>query len=335
MFQRCVQYASNRLRLQELLSRYPEILDVHVQRPIIVVGPPRSGTTQLVNLLAAHSELRSLRYWERDEPAPVSSETGPGATDLRRARTAKRHERIRSLLPHLPAMQPWDPDDVYEEFWLQDSDFASCVWAWTADVRPWPGHQVGQYHRPHYDYMKTVLKALQWQRGPQRWVLKSPEHAENIGPLISTFPDATIVMCHRNPVSVVQSFATFSAYRARVDYHDIDIDSVMTYCIDRIRHLLHTSVRDRNLIPQDRLIDVPFLDFMRSQIRTALRICTAAELKVSDKQRHRLERYVADRPRGRHGQISYNLRADFGVNPALLHDQFLFYRENFPLMTQT
>ena len=45
-------------------------------------------------------------------------------------------------------------------------------------------------------------------RGPRRWVLKTPQHLENLGPLLRTFPDATIVWCHRDPVTVVASFCS-------------------------------------------------------------------------------------------------------------------------------
>ena len=61
----CVRYAANRLRIRELLKRHPEIHDEQIRKPIIVVGLPRSGTTHLVNLLAADQRLRSMPLWRR------------------------------------------------------------------------------------------------------------------------------------------------------------------------------------------------------------------------------------------------------------------------------
>ena len=58
-----VRYAANRLRFEDLLKRHPEILDVEIREPIIIGGLPRSGTTHLLNLIAADSRLRSLPYW--------------------------------------------------------------------------------------------------------------------------------------------------------------------------------------------------------------------------------------------------------------------------------
>ena len=55
-----------------------------------------------------------------------------------------------------------------------------------------------------YADMRKVLQALQWMRGPDRWILKSPQHREQIGPLMATFPDAAVALTHRDPVAVIE-----------------------------------------------------------------------------------------------------------------------------------
>jgi len=58
LFNDCVRYAAQRLRIGDLLARHPEIHDQAIVAPIIVVGLPRSGTTHLA-LAAALGELRA------------------------------------------------------------------------------------------------------------------------------------------------------------------------------------------------------------------------------------------------------------------------------------
>ena len=72
----------------------------------------------------------------------------------------------------------------------------------------WRDYYLAHDQTPHYAYMKRVLQVLQWYRPRDRWVLKSPQHLEQIGPLLTTFPDAVIVVTHRDPLAVVQSAAT-------------------------------------------------------------------------------------------------------------------------------
>ena len=78
LYNDCVRYAKTRLRTNDLLMRHPEIHDVKIERPIIVMGLPRSGTTHLVNLIASDERLRSMPLWEGQEPVPDPAEK-PGA----------------------------------------------------------------------------------------------------------------------------------------------------------------------------------------------------------------------------------------------------------------
>ena len=95
MFGDCVRYASNRLRIRELLKQHPEILDIPIEKPVIVIGLPRSGTTNLVNLLAADSRFRSMPLWESYEPVPdPREETSADGVDPRWTRCQGQWEAI-------------------------------------------------------------------------------------------------------------------------------------------------------------------------------------------------------------------------------------------------
>ena len=94
-----------------------------------------------------------------------------------------------------------------------------------------------------------MLKALQFLRGGDRWVLKSPQHLEQFGPLYEVFPDATFVVTHREPVAVVTSMATMATYTARM-YHDpVDPALFGNYWADRLETMLGASVRDHDRLP--------------------------------------------------------------------------------------
>ena len=63
-----VTYARNRLRIEDIVKRHPEILDIPIERPLVVAGLPRSGTTHLQNFLSADPRLRELPMWESTVP---------------------------------------------------------------------------------------------------------------------------------------------------------------------------------------------------------------------------------------------------------------------------
>jgi hypothetical protein len=327
LFNDCVRYAANRLRLHDLLQRHPEIHDEEIVAPVIVVGLPRSGTTHLVNLLAADPRLRSLPLWESYEPVPVPGEPD----DARHRRCADAWAAMQQTVPLLAAMHPMAPDHVHEELELQLPDFSSYELEWVARVPRWRDTYLATDQTPHYAYLKTVLKVLQWYRAGERWVLKSPQHLEQLGPLLATFPDATIVVTHRDPVSVIQSAATMLAYGARMSYRTTRPEWYLAYWADRIERLLSASVRDRHLVPEDRSTDVLFHDFMVDELGTVERIYDVAGFPLVDDARAAITAHLDGHERGRDGQVVYDVRQDFGADPAELRAPFGFYLDRFPV----
>ena len=200
---------------------------------MIVIGLPRSGTTNLVNLLAADTRFRSLPLWESYEPVPNPNEPPGVAGTTPAGPAATAWEAMQTGAPLVAAMHPMDPDHVHEENELMAPDFSNYNLEWVARAPQWRDYYLGHDQTPHYAYMKSVLQVLQWYRPRERWVLKSPQHLEQIGPLMATFPDASIVVTHRDPVAVVQS-----------DHHDA--------LLRRTHRLPHAPAR---VVP--RLLDGP------------------------------------------------------------------------------
>ncbi|MGB5810980.1 MAG: sulfotransferase [Polyangiales bacterium] len=331
-----VRYASNRLRFHDLLKRHPEILDVEIEKPIIIAGLPRSGTTHLVNLIAADQRLRSLPYWESLVPFPDPAQGDlPKEQDPRYRKCAAEHDILGQVAPLLRNMHDLAPDHVHEEIEVGALDFSTYLPDWNATVPRWRDYYYAHDQRPHYEYMKNVLKALQWLRGPDRWILKSPQHMEQLGPLIETFPDATVAITHRDPVSVVASAITMLTYGDRMRRLKVDPPAVAAYWIDRVEHLLRACVRDRELLPAEQSIDVLFHEFMASDVAMVERIYDVAGMPMTDEARTSLETYMAENPRGKHGRIVYDLAGDFGVDPDALRRRFDFYYERFPVRLET
>ena len=329
MFGDCTRYAANRLRIRDLLQRHPEILDIEIVQPVIVVGLPRSGTTNLVNLLAADSRFRSLPLWESYEPVPDPRERADGV-DPRWTRCQQAWEAMQAGAPFVAAMHPMEPDHVHEENELMAPDFSNYNLEWVARAPRWRDHYLAHDQTPHYAYMKTVLQILQWFRPRERWVLKSPQHLENLGPLMATFPDASIVVTHRDPVAVVQSTITMVTYGARTAYRSTDPEWYRDYWTDRIGRLLDASMRDRHLLPERRTVDVFFHEYMADEMGTLQRIYDDAGIGLTDTARHEIEAHQAAHPRGKAGPVVYDLRGDFSTTPEEVRSRFGAYLDAFP-----
>lgn len=328
----CVRAAANRLFIRDLLARHPEILDIPIEQPVIVVGLPRSGTTNLVNLLAADTRFRSMPLWESYEPVPNPREPAQvDGVDPRWTRCQQVWESMQSGAPFIAAMHPMEPDHVHEENELMAPDFSNYNVEWVARAPRWRDHYLAHDQTPHYAYLKQVLQILQWYRPRDRWVLKSPQHLEQLGPLLTTFPDATVVVTHRDPVAVVQSTATMLTYGARTLYRTPRPEWYRDYWTDRIGRLLDSSLRDRHLLPADRTVDVFFHEYMADEMGTLERVYDAAGIELTDQARAEIVAYQAAHPRGKEGRVVYDLRRDFATTPEEVRERFGAYLDRFPV----
>jgi hypothetical protein len=336
VFNNCVRVLANRLRLEDLLRRHPEILDVEIRRPIIIAGLPRSGTTHLVNLISADERLRSLPYWESLEPIPRPEERADAeGVDPRLRRAREAYARQAQTAPLLRAMHDMTPEHVHEEIEVQELAFSTYNLEWYAHVPRWRDFYLSYDQTPHYAYLAKALKALQWLRGPDRWILKSPQHLEQLPALRAVFPDATIAITHRDPVAVIQSAITMLAYGARLRRTRVDTGAIAEYWIDRIERLLRACVRDRERLPAAQSMDVLFHEFMADDVAMVARIFDLAGLPMTARARDQLDAFMTANPRAKHGRVVYDLRGDFGVDPEALRERFAFYFERFPIRAES
>lgn len=331
VYRACTRFAATRLKLQRMLQLHPEIEQESIIEPVIVIGLPRSGTTHLVNLLAADPRRRSLPYWEGCDPVPDDVAAGPhSGIDERRERAEREWQATRELLPLMELMHPFDPDHIHEELELQGPDFSSYYPEWLFRARRWREHYSSHDQRPHYEYLRTVLKMLQWLRGPRQWVLKSPQHLEQIPTLLQVFPDARIVMTLRDPVATLQSAVTMSAYTGRLRYQHLDVDELFRFWTNRVQDLLHAAVRDADSIPGGQRFDIAFHDLSRDDMSAMTQIYDSFGLEFPHDVRTRLCHFSNGHRRGHAGRVVYDLEADFGVNADELHERFAFYFDAFP-----
>lgn len=339
LYQRLLRYSKMRLLIQDTLVHHPEIHDIEIKQPVIVIGLPRTGTTHLLNLLAADSRFRSLPLWESYEPVPTPGEALlEGGVDPRYKRCNDEWEALRGTVPHLAAMHPLNPDHINEEIELMLPNFSSYCFEWFSHSPKFRDHYLAMDQQPHYDYMKTVLKVMQFLQPdsePTRWVLKSPMHLENIPELKNSFPDATFVVTHRDPVSVIQSTITMLAYGQRMNRKSVLTTELASYWTDRVKRLLTRCMETRDVLSPDESLDVLFHEFMQDDMAIIEQIYDKANIELTPTARAEMQAFVDAHPRGKHGKMKYHLEKHFNVNPDELREQFRFYFDRFPIKAET
>jgi len=324
-----VQLLVTRLRVEALVREHPEILAQEVRAPIVILGLPRTGTTHLHNLMSQDPGLRSLPYWEALEPIPAGRDPRhPPEPDPRVRRCAQGLRFPHRVMPLFPLMHEMEPEARHEEIQLLAVAFSTMLFEASYCVPSYRDWYRASDQTAAYAYLRRMLQALQWLRGPRRWLLKSPQHLEQLGPLLRVFPDARIVQTHRDPVRVTASMSTMAAYGLRMSRARIDLKRTGSYWADRIEQMLRASVEARPRIPASQITDVHFHELMRDDLATVERLYGFLGDPLSPSARAAMRRYLEDHARGRLGAIDYRLE-DFGLDAAERRRALRFYHERF------
>jgi hypothetical protein len=322
------QWLRNRLLLADLLTRHPEIHDIELLPPVVIAGLPRTGTTHLHNLLAAAPAFRTLPYWESFEPFPVPAEVGV-EPDPRAARMDVAVDVMNMLMPHFALMHEMTTDHVHEEIQLLANDFSTMFMETLAYVPRWRDYYLAHDQTSTYEYMATQLKALQFLRGGGRWLLKSPQHLEQLPVLAQVFPGVAVVCTHRDPVPVAVSMVAMLTYSARMHRSPVPVERIATEWIDRLELMLGALARDRDVIAPERSIDVTFDEFMADELGIAAeRVFGLVGEPVTDDARTGMADYLAGHQRGRLGRVVTSCEM-FGLNENDLRARFAPYVSRF------
>lgn len=322
-----VRLLRNRLLIQEQLARHPEIESVEIDRPIFVIGLPRTGSTHLHNVIAEDPSLRTLPYWESLEPVLADEEVGVDP-DPRFERTQRYIDFMNSACPYFVRMHELTVHHAAEDFQLLELTFVTPSFETLAPMPSYRDWLLSVDRTDSYRYVRKVLRVLQWLRGGRRWFHKSALNHEGLGPLAAAFPDATFVMTHRNPAAILASLITMYVYLMRMQLAEIDPVAIGAYWTDRIESFLRLGIVWRDELPADRFVDVHFDRFMADQFGTIRGIYDAAGVELRPGSLRRMEDYVATHSRSRYGPVLYDL-ADFGLDANAIRDRFAFYTDRF------
>jgi hypothetical protein len=343
-FDGMVHTAANRLRILNLLKLHPEIEELEVNRPIFIVGMPRTGTTDLVNAMAADSRFRTMPNWEGEQLVPDDPEQhlAPDEEDPRLVKARRTFEERLGLLPYRELMHPTNPDFL-DEAPGDGPDFPLWGWGgtlawlremlnWREDSARWRGYL---QPTPPYTWTKKGIKILQWYRPGERFLGKLTGHMEKLGALMQQFPDATVVFTHRDPVAVVQSAATMICYRSRMYYTRIDPAWYLDFYKGLVHHLLRAHLQNRDLVPEKQRIDVVFDKLIANQMGILEEIYRVAGLPLTEASRAEIEHGRSKRARGfvpwEQGKVAVDLRADYGVDPVSIRREFDYYFNALPV----
>ncbi len=316
----------NRLRVTAWLTDHPGVLAEPVERPIMVLGLPRTGTTLLSELLHCDPANRSLMRWEAMDSVPPP-EAGNFGSDPRVEAARVDAGMLDVLNPGFRAIHYEAPDGPTECVAVLAQDFKSLLWECVANVPLYSEWLLGCDQSSAYEYHHRVLQLLQ-SHAPGRWALKTPHHCLALDPLVARYPDARLVMTHRDPVTVVASLCSLvrslSGTFSDADHGDYINEHWTTVAVELVERVMAW----RDVHGDDAFVDVPYRDLVSDPLAVVRSIYDHSGTDLTPEAETAMSGYLADHPQGEHGKHRYDLD-DLGLNADAIQERFGAYRDRF------
>jgi len=313
-----------RLRMAEAEKRHPAILDEQIEEPIFITGLGRTGTSILHEAMAQDPRLRAPLGWELRYPSEKTDDD-----EERVAMTADEVDLWMEVVPEFAPIHEISIDGPEEDCVGLQHEFASQVWSGTHRVPNFDMWMATQGWTQAFAFQRRLLQHLQFGNPAPRWILKGI-YASCLPSVFAEFPDAKVVMTHRDPLTVLASMAnmlgTLRWQRSEtVDYHEIvaPLSFGIPFVLDMV-----VEQRKTGVLPDDRCIDVRFADLMADQLATISRIYDELGMSLTDDAAQRIQAYLEAKPRGRHGGHSYRIE-DLGLDRAEMRTSFANYMRHF------
>jgi hypothetical protein len=325
-----VNWLENRLLLAETRKRHPEIAAAPVERPLFITGLPRTGTSILHELLAQDPGSRAPLHWEVRSPCPPPDEASH-ASDPRIERAERQIQLWNQIVPEYSAMHELGARIPVECVQITAHEFVSEEILGRYQVPSYAAWYAQADVRPAYRFHRAMLQHLQWRCRRDRWVLKAPSHLPVLDALVDVYPDARIVITHRDPLKILPSVASILYSTMWVRSDAIDADSLLGWftgetCLALLERM--TALRESGRVDAKQFCDVRYEDLVKRPIETIAGIYAHFGIGFGAEAERRMRDYLAAKPKGKHGDHRYEFEHT-GFDLAAERERFRAYRERY------
>jgi len=302
-----------------------------IDHPMFATGEPRSGTTLMHALMSVDPDARALRFWEVMHPSPPPGTVA--GVDPRLAQSDEEWREINTKMWKWLHCHPYNdmlgdglPED--ERTWGFDFRVMTPTGWWRVPMQNLsmglPTDPATQ-NRIH----KMMLQSLQYKRPKKYWVLKG-FHGHRLKEFFETYPDATLVWLHRDPVQVAASSAAMMRDIMEGIVGKIDMVAEAKMSAERTRASVANTLSNP-LINDPRIHHVRYKDFVHDPIGTIRGYYEFTGRELTPQAEAAMRDYLANNKGDRHGKFEYStsILTDAGYDIDALNEEFRPLRERF------
>jgi len=324
-----VTYLSIRMKVENWLAEHPELLDRPIDKPLFVFGLPRTGTTLTINLLSTDPSRRCFLRWEAYDPVPPPRPEELHAGPRYQAMEDKTQMAL-TYAPEIAAIHFEHADSPTECQFLMTPSFCAQVYEAQADIpsyRHWFLHEAD--YLPAFRHHKRTLQVLQHYTSG-KWTLKNPWHPLFLDALTEVYPDARLVMTHRDPAEVVGSICSLIKHVRRIHSDEVDLQRIGETFIDTFEVMIARVDAFLAKHGPDAIHHVQYADTLTDPIGAMRGIYDRFGEEFTPQIEGHMRGFLDDNRQGKHGKHSYDL-AEFGLSKGAVRERFQDYIERYAI----
>lgn len=268
-----------------------------IEKPVFIIGMPRSGSTFLHELLAADPANRAPRAWEVMFPVAGRAGEADRSRRIRKARMCLWW--FRRLAPQADAVYPMRALTPHECVAIHSYTFLSEEFVSTCRIPSYETFLRSADLTPAYVWQRRFLQHLQADSPGRRWILKSPDHAHGLEELMSVFPDAYIIQTHRNPIEALKSSTHLTRVLRGLYGAPGDLDEIQDREARMLAQCTENFMHFRDLHPElaRRIVDIKYRDLVAEPLAAVGRIYQQLGIRLTETATEQMSQLAALRTR--------------------------------------
>lgn len=319
-------WLKNRLKVEDYLKQNPELLSRPIERPVFVMGVPRTGTTLMSNLLAADPARRSPLTWEIDDPVPPAT-SATLTTDPRALARLAEEKAMHAANPDMGKYYRGSAIYPNECVFFMAHDFKTLMIESKGKL---PGYKEFIFScdmTSAYEYHKKFLQVLQ-HHAPGVWNVKKPSHALWLETIFQVYPDARVIWTHRDPFTATGSLCSVISLSHLAHMGKIDAEWLgEDYSWQAAEHA--NRIMDfRDKFGEDKIIDVHYADLVSDPVGETKKLYAKLGDEWSSATEAGIQGWVDDNPQNKFGKHEYKL-AQYGLSMEQLEPLFERYLSRY------
>lgn len=314
-------WIDTRVSLDNYVAKHPEVLDVEIRKPIIIIGCPRTASTFMHKLLAQDPRLRKPHFWELAIPTPPP-DPATYHKDPRRNWVIDGFKSFDAISPHfyedVRKLHYFGVDEIEEDsvvvHYAGVLAMHGIAFSHDSEYAKWQRQTTGK--EAAYMLHKKVLQILssKWPQ-PAQWLLKAPTiHSVYLEQLLKTYPDACLVVTHRRAVEVLPSWLKFvlSPVVATLWRHGSKIrlrEQKTREQLELFERIERSIANARAVHGEERFFDVEYDDLMKDPLGEVRRCYAHFGLDLSAEAEGAMQTFLDGRGTGSQNKHFNRVRA--------------------------